>query len=176
VLTPINEANDAMVKRSAGAQLWLLAALTASSLHPGASLADSEPSSVNVADGAGKAARDPRRDSGTRLDHHIRVLSKGLDLDPMQESQLRSVLESQRVQLDKLWSDTTIPAEYRIIATRKISDQTADRIRALLSEEQRKKYGPHVEPHSTAPGAGEKTVEEWMNATKAKTSPAPAVP
>ena len=102
------------------------------------------------------------------------MLSKALDLDPMQQSQLRSVLESQRVQLDKLWSDTTIPAEYRITATRKISDQTGDRIRALLTEDQRKKYDPHVEPHSTAPGAGEKTVEEWMNATQAKSSPTPA--
>jgi protein CpxP len=173
---PSDKANDAVVKRSTSAQLWLLAALTASSLHPAASLADSEPSPVKVTAAAGNAAGAPRRESGTRLDHQVRVLSKALDLDPMQQSQLRSVLESQRVQLDKLWSDSTIPAEYRITATRKISDQTADRIRALLSEEQRKKYGPHVEPHSTAPGAGEKTVEEWMNATKAKSSPAPAVP
>ncbi|HEY2634793.1 MAG TPA: hypothetical protein VGI51_08710 [Steroidobacteraceae bacterium] len=165
-----------MAKKLAGARLWLLAALTASSLDPGVSLADSEPSSVKMTAAAGNAATSPRRESGTRLDHHIRALSKALDLDPMQQSQLRSVLDGQRVQLDQLWSDTHIPAEYRITATRKISDQTADRIRALLTEEQRKKYVPHAEPHSTAPGAGERTVEEWMSATKAKSSPTPAVP
>src|SRR5258706_12184312 len=66
--------NDEMVKRSAGAQLWLLAALTASSLDAAASLAESEPSPVKVTAAAGNAARAPRHESGTRLDHHIRVL------------------------------------------------------------------------------------------------------
>jgi hypothetical protein len=128
------------------------------------------------ATGKAPARRAMHHASSTTLNDRIRILTKALDLDAMQQSQLRSVLESQRAQLAKLWSDDTVPAEYRVGATRKISDQTADRIRALLTEEQRKKYNPHVEPHTTAPGAGEKTVEDWMNAAKAKSSPTPAVP
>ena len=125
--------------------------------------------------GCGRQRRKaPRRESGTSLDHHIRILSKALDLDTLQQSQLRSVLESQRAEVARIWSDTTVPAEYRISATRAISDQTADRIRALLTEEQRKKYDPHVKPHAMTPAAGERTVEEWMEATKPK--PAAAQP
>lgn len=131
-----------------------------------------EPRSIDKA----PARRGLHHASGTSLNDRIRILTKALDLDTLQQSQLRSVLESQRAQLGKLWSDTTLPAEYRVSATRKISDQSADRIRALLTEEQRKKYNPHVEPHNTAPGAGEKTVEDWMNAVKAKSSPTPAEP
>lgn len=160
--------NDGMAKRPAGAEWCLLAALAVSSLDPVAALADSPPSQDHVTAVAGNAARAPRRESGTSLDHHIRILSKALDLDTLQQSQLRSVLESQRAEVARIWSDTTVPAEYRISATRAISDQTADRIRALLTEEQRKKYDPHVKPHAMTPAAGERSVEEWMEATKPK--------
>jgi hypothetical protein len=157
-----------MLKRSAGARLCLLAALGASSFDPGACLANSPPSQDPVAAAAGNPIRAHRRESGNSLDDHIRILSKALDLDTLQQSQLRSVLESQRAEVAKIWSDTTVPAEYRISATRAISDQTADRIRALLTEEQQKKYNPHVKPHAMTPAAGERSVEEWMEATKAK--------
>jgi hypothetical protein len=54
-----------------------------------------------------------------------------------------------------------------VSATQSIGDKTADQIRALLNEEQRKKYNPPKPSHeaSTGPSPG---VEEWMNKTKPK--------
>lgn len=102
------------------------------------------------------------------LDDRIKALSHALDLDEVQQSKLRKVLESQREQVMKVWSDSSLPAAYRINATQAISDGTADQIRALLSEEQRKKYNPPRRSHEAATGASERSVEDWMEAAKPK--------
>ena len=119
--------------------------------------------------GAEVAARQaPRHHSGSSLDDRVRILAKALDLDPKQQSELRQLLEAQREQVRKVWSDTSLPAANRISATRAISDKTADHIRALLSEEQQKKYNPRGQPHDAAPDSSSRTVEDWMQAAGPK--------
>lgn len=102
------------------------------------------------------------------MDDRIRALSQALDLDEAQQSKLRKVLESQREQVMKVWSDSSLPAAYRISATQAISDGTADQIRALLNEEQRKKYNPPRQPHEAATGTNKRSVEDWMGDAKPK--------
>lgn len=102
------------------------------------------------------------------LDDRIKALSQALDLDEVQQSKLRKVLESQREQVMKVWSDSSLPAAYRISATQAISNGTADQIRALLNEEQRKKYNPPRRSHEAATGASERSVEDWMEVAKPK--------
>jgi len=103
------------------------------------------------------------------LDDRVRMYTRELNLDAAQQSQLRQVLESQRDQVSRLWNDTTVPAANRVIETRAIMDKSADRIRAFLNEEQRKKYNPPRQPHPTRPEAGERGVEDWMEASRQKT-------
>jgi len=59
----------------------------------------------------------------------------------------------------------------RISATRAIEDNTADQIRALLSDEQKKKYNPSRPPHKMGPGVDEPSVEDWMKATQQPVPP-----
>ena len=94
------------------------------------------------------------------------MLSKGLGLDAKQEAELRKVLESQREQVQRVWNDPSLSGQSRIGATLAINDQTADQIRALLNEEQRKKYNPPRQPHDAA--ASKPDVEAWMNAVTPK--------
>jgi hypothetical protein len=101
--------------------------------------------------------------SAPRADDRVRILSRALDLDAKQQSELRKVLERQREQIRKVWSDTSVPAGYRVIATRAISDKTADQIRALLNDEQKKKYNPPRQAHEAA-APSSTTVEDWMKA------------
>ena len=113
------------------------------------------------------ARQAPRHRNGSSLDDRARILSQALDLDAAQQSELRKVLEGQREHVRRIWNDTSVPAAYRVIATQAISDKTADRIRALLSEEQRKKYKPPRQ-HNAAVGSAKPSVEDWMNAAKPK--------
>ena len=102
------------------------------------------------------------------LEDRVRVLAKALDLDAKQQSELRKVLEDQREQVRKVWSDTSVPAAYRVSATEAIGDRTADRIRALLNEEQRKRYKPPRVSRDALAGSTPPDVEAWMAGGKAR--------
>ena len=108
-----------------------------------------------------------RHIAGQGLDDRVRLLSKALDLDASQQTELRKVLEGQREKVSRLWSDSSLPATYRISAMQAISDQTAEQIRVLLNEEQRKKYNAPRQRHA-AEGSARPDVEAWMNAAKSK--------
>ena len=93
------------------------------------------------------------------LEHRVDVLSKALRLDVRQRTQLFTILENQRQELRKIWSDPALPPADRTPATRALQDRTADQIRTILSEEQKKRYNP-PKPQGVAPPSP--NVEDWM--------------
>jgi hypothetical protein len=94
----------------------------------------------------------------------MRLLTAELGLDAQQQSDVRRLLLEQREQVSKIWSDTSIPPAYRVNATRAIGDKTADRIRALLTEEQKAKYIAPRKPHEPQASDAKRSVQDWMNA------------
>jgi hypothetical protein len=99
------------------------------------------------------------------LDRRVEVFSKALELDARQQAELRMILLHQREAVRKIWSDgTLLPAE-RAPATRAVADRTADQIRAILSDEQKKRYNP---PKPPASGSGPPDVSAWMEAKRPK--------
>jgi hypothetical protein len=117
------------------------------------------------ASGSTDRSRSPiGRQSGSSLDERVAAMAIALDLDGEQRSQLRRVLERQRAQIAGLWNDTTIPAARRIMATQAIGELTADRIRALLNDAQRKRYDAPRHARSAAPNPGDRSMEDWMKA------------
>lgn len=144
------------------------ARLGVGALALGLGLAVGSPSPALAAGGGERsttpAARHvPRQHGGRSLEERVTMLSKALDLDARQRSELRKVLEDQREQVSRVWSDTSVPAPYRVLTTQAISDRTADRIRALLNEGQRKRYNPPKRPHEATAGSARPSVEAWMN-------------
>ncbi len=109
------------------------------------------------------AARSaPVQRRANALDVRVRMLARALDLDAGQQAELRAVLLEQRAQVERIWSDPSLPPPYRVSATEALSEHTADRIRALLTEEQRKKYNPPRPPDSAlAPARAD--IEYWMS-------------
>jgi hypothetical protein len=101
------------------------------------------------------------------LNERVQLLTKGLELDADQQVELRRLLERQRDEVTKVWNDASLPAPYRVSATQAISERTAEGIRTLLNEEQRKKYNPPRQPHAAAEGLGRRSVEDWMYPAKA---------
>ena len=115
--------------------------------------------SSNDAGGTGDAQRLQRHHSG--LDERIKLLARELDLDAKQQSDLKRVLEEQRERVVRAWADGSVPAGVRVQTTQKISERTSDQIRALLSEEQRKRY---IQPKSREMEQNQTSgdVESWM--------------
>jgi hypothetical protein len=106
------------------------------------------------------AARPPGRvRAGGSLQHRVDVLAKALQLDARQRTELLAILESQRQAVSKIWSDPALLPAERTPATRALQERTANQIRAILSEEQRKRYNP-PKPQGAEPPSP--NVEEWM--------------
>jgi hypothetical protein len=121
---------------------------------------------VAVSDAAQRQA--PRHHNRPSLEERAETLSQALGLDATQQSELRKVLEGQREQVRRIWSDASVPAAYRVSATQAISDKTADQIRALLNDEQKKKYNPPRPPHEAAESSAKPSVETWLYPAKPK--------
>jgi hypothetical protein len=98
--------------------------------------------------------------AGGTLQHRVDVLSKALQLDARQRTQLLTILESQRQAVSNIWSDPKLLPSERTPATRALQERTANQIRAILTDEQRKLYNP-PKPQGAEPPPPP-NVEEWM--------------
>jgi hypothetical protein len=96
---------------------------------------------------------------GGTLDHRVKVLAKALDLDPRQQAELWKILDSQRQAVAKIWSDPTLLSAERVPATRAAEDRTAEQIRSILNEEQKKRYNP---PAPRSAQASPPNVSAWI--------------
>jgi len=121
-----------------------------------------------LAQAAEDAPRSPRsyQREHTTLDGRVAMYARTLGLDANQQMRLRALLIWQRDQVQLIWNDTKLTAAMRIHATGAIGDATADRIRAMLTEEQRKRYKPPRPPRDSVAHAEVPDVESWMKATK----------
>jgi hypothetical protein len=109
--------------------------------------------------GSSRPAAHPRHRRSAPEDH-VATLTKALGLDAKQQAALRSLLQRQREQVRRIWNDESVSSANRIASTKALSKQTANEIRALLNEEQRKKFDP---PAQDDPGhvITHAHVEDW---------------
>jgi hypothetical protein len=121
----------------------------------------------DVADGAPRPEA-PARHHGGGLDDRVRLLSAELGLDAKQQAEVRQVLERQREQMSRAWSATAVPPAYRVSTTRAISARTADQIRALLTEAQRRKYIAPKPPHVAADDSAKLGLDYWMDPARSR--------
>ena len=120
---------------------------------------------------AGRSAS--RHANGSGLEERVHELAQALGLDAAQQQALRKVLIDQREQTLRVWNDSSsVPAAFRIAAIKAINDHTADQIRALLNEEQRKKYNPPRRPSQDAEPRPD--VGAWMDAISGHVAAPPA--
>jgi hypothetical protein len=105
----------------------------------------------------------PQHRAPRALEQRIATYTRTLQLTPDQQSQLRGLLVRQGEQLRRIWRDSAQSSGSRIQLTRAVTGLTSDRIRALLTEEQRKKYNAPRHPRPEAAMTGP-SVEDWMYA------------
>lgn len=123
---------------------------------PAAATADADASDSSNAAPARRTALSP-------MDRRIALLAKELDLDARQQAEVRRILMQQRAEVNKAWSNESVPAAQRIAASRAIGDKTADRIRAILNDQQRENY---IKPRRsmTEQAPPKEKVESWIDA------------
>ncbi len=94
------------------------------------------------------------------IDESVGRLARGLDLDLGQQARLRQILVDQHRQMMQMRSGGSGVSGDATSAMLAIYDQTRARIRAMLNEEQLKKYPAAVPRDQTAPAQAD--LQHWM--------------
>lgn len=117
------------------------------------------------ADGPARSVRATRRHQARpSVDDRVRPLAKALDLNEEQRSAVKKILEQRQLQVERIRRDPSIPGGARIDQFRSLQDSTMEQIRAVLNEEQRKKYDPFA-ARRIQPAPGQRSVADWLEAT-----------
>jgi hypothetical protein len=98
------------------------------------------------------------------MDDRVKVLAKNLDLNEAQQSAVKKILEQRQQEAVRIRLTPSINPEARLERFRALQDNTVLRIRAILNDEQKKKYDPLAVRR--LPSAGQQAnVEDWLKVT-----------
>jgi uncharacterized membrane protein YccC len=98
------------------------------------------------------------------LDDRVKALAAALNLDEAQQVSVKRILEQRQQETLRLRNDTSISGSARMERLRALQDQTVQRIRLVLNDEQKKKYDP-LAVRKAGPAPGQKSVEDWLKVT-----------
>jgi Spy/CpxP family protein refolding chaperone len=98
------------------------------------------------------------------LDDRVAVLSKNLELTGAQRSAVKKILEQRQQQTVRI-RESEAPGNVRIEQFRALQERTVAQIRAVLTDEQKKKYDPLIPRTRPAPSTPQRSVEDWIKAT-----------
>jgi Spy/CpxP family protein refolding chaperone len=107
--------------------------------------------------------KKPQRYRTSTIDSRVSLLAKGLDLTEAQQSAVKKILEERRQQSLRIRQNASISGGDRIEQFRILQQSTVARIRAVLNEEQRKKYDPFASQKIQQ--TPERSVEDWLKLT-----------
>ena len=82
------------------------------------------------------------RRSRPTLDDQVKAFAAKLELNEQQQLAIKTILEQRQTAMLRLRQNSSISGEERIQRFRFLQDQTVQRIRSVLSDEQKKKYDP----------------------------------
>jgi predicted nucleic acid-binding OB-fold protein len=91
-------------------------------------------------------------------------LSKNLELTEAQRSAVKKILVQRQEQTLRI-RNSEEPGAMRIGQFRALQDQTINQIRAILTDEQKKKYDPLILRKTPAPDTPQRSLEDWIKAT-----------
>jgi Spy/CpxP family protein refolding chaperone len=116
--------------------------------------------------GTPRVQTPPHSSRKSNIDARVKVLAKSLDLTEEQQAAVKSILEARLQQTLLIRRDPSISGSVRIDRFRALQDATVERIRAVLNEEQKKKYDPMAARQIQS--TPEHSVEDWLKASTPK--------
>ena len=108
------------------------------------------------------------------IDANVQRFSRGLNLDPSQQDNLRQILWDQHRELRARLVENPQPGFDRAALTSAILEHTKVQIRAMLNDEQRSKYSGQVPSELTAPSRAD--LEHWVEVQNGGAQPRGAQP
>jgi hypothetical protein len=105
----------------------------------------------------------PFRRRTITIDDQVKRFTESLDLSETQQSEIKKILEFRQVQIRRIRLDESLSGDERISRLRGLQDSTVARIRAVLSDEQKKKYDP-LAVGQAQKSSPQPSVEDWMKA------------
>ena len=148
--------------------------LMAATLLPLRATADVTETAIASPNGPAPALIRPHHHRGpATLENRVQTLSTALGLNELQRQKLRTILEQQRAQVATIWENSATPAASRVAATKSVENHTADAIRAMLTEDQRKRFNPPNPGQASQPDPAARTSEQWIDSVQGKGMPAP---
>lgn len=107
--------------------------------------------------------RTPFRRRAVTIDDQVKRFAESLDLSETQQSEVKKILEFRLQQIRRIRRDESLSGAERISRFRGLQDSTVARIRAVLNDDQKKKYDPLAvrQAQKDSPPA---SVEDWMKA------------
>ena len=96
------------------------------------------------------------------IEQRLEVLTKELELTAAQQAEVRRILVRQQLAVRQVWSNSTIDPLERAAATQSVTEHTGEAIRAILNEEQKKKYNL-AKPDAPVEAGSQRSVEDWMH-------------
>jgi len=108
--------------------------------------------------------RTSARNQRPTLDDRIAILSKNLELTEAQRSAVKKILVQRQEQTLRI-RNSAEPGNVRVGQFRALQDQTVNQIRAILTDEQKKKYDPLVLRKMPPPDTPQRSLEDWIKAT-----------
>ena len=98
------------------------------------------------------------------LDDRVKAFGAALNLTEAQQAAVKMIREQREMEILRLRSDSSISGSDRIAGLRALHDQTAERIRAVLNDEQKKNYDP-LAARKVPPAPDQKSIEDWLKLT-----------
>lgn len=119
---------------------------------------------------AGPASPAPRSHHAHRrpsLDDRVKEFGKNLDLSETQQASVKKILEKRQQEALQIRDDPAATGSVRIERFRALQLTTVERIRAVLTDEQRQKYNP-IAPGGIPAAPQQRSVEDWLKLTTPK--------
>ncbi len=107
------------------------------------------------------AQRSPHRRTRVTVDDQVKVLAKNLELNQGQQEAVKKILERRQQESVHIMRSSTGPDA--IDRFRALQSGTVEQIRAVLNDEQKKKYNPLAPRPPQA--SDQPTVQDWIKAT-----------
>lgn len=127
-------------------------------------LLPSAPALAQVASATGPAHRTSRGYKRLSLDERVQTLAKNLGLSEAQQSAVKKILEERQQETLRLRLDASLTGSARIDEFRALQEKTVQAIRAVLNEEQKKKYDP-LAVRRLPPAPQQRSVDDWLKDT-----------
>ena len=132
---------------------------------PGGHLVAFRAYAAEQAPGVVAPQHQPRR-QGSRptLDERVSKFARSLDLNEAQQDAVKKILEQQQQEILQIRRDPSAVGRVGIDRFRSLQERTVERIRAVLNEEQKKKYDP-LAPRRIPQTPEQPSVEDWLKVT-----------